>query len=173
MKPLAWSLSRVLATLFHSSICSCRGLMRQSRNTLKAHTHAHTPHTVKAVPFADKNKDHTTQIELKMKAGLNLWGMNADVCVGIISRVISCSGFFLTEPMHVQKSKDLIFLSMQIRFKCAYSIRSMHEPLCLVGARSPVNRCMEIIPRTSKKLGFTNNLTQAYVFSFLNEEDDS
>lgn len=86
------------------------------------------------------------------------------MCVGIISRVISCSGFFLTELTHVQKSKDLIFLSIQIRFKCAYSIRSMHEPLCLVHGDHSQDA-------TSKKFGFTNNLTQAYVFSFLNEEE--
>lgn len=108
-----------------------------------------------------------------MKAGLNLWGINADVCVGIISRVISCSGFFLTELTHVQKSKDLIFLSIQIRFKCAYSIRSMHEPLCLRwgSITSKLVHGDHSQDATSKKFGFTNNLTQAYVFSFLNEEE--
>ncbi len=32
--PLAWSLSKVLTPLFHSSICSCSGLIRLSRKAL-------------------------------------------------------------------------------------------------------------------------------------------
>lgn len=32
--PLAWSLSKVLTPLFHSSICSCRGLIRPSMKVL-------------------------------------------------------------------------------------------------------------------------------------------
>uniref|UniRef100_A0A0E9QP04 Uncharacterized protein n=1 Tax=Anguilla anguilla TaxID=7936 RepID=A0A0E9QP04_ANGAN len=32
--PLAWSLSSRLAPLFHSSICSCKGLIRQSMKAL-------------------------------------------------------------------------------------------------------------------------------------------